>query len=275
MSNKSLSNTLTLAGSGALKHGEPLPAQIAKRLTDTIRAGRAAIGSRLPSEPQLAELFGVSRNTVREAVRQLIAEGILESRQGVGTFVRGDGQHTLPVETGIEELTSTTKLIEAAGYTPGCRDYVLDVVRATADVATALAIEAGTFVYRILRVRLADLEPVMYCEDFLPVTRIDEAAMRGFAGEGSLFAFLEQLGMAVKVARTVLKPALPEPHIAEALRLAADQPILLLRQVHFDQGNEPFLYSENTINSSFFEFQVRRVPSARASSEGGGRTDES
>jgi GntR family transcriptional regulator len=275
MSNKSLSNTLALAGSGALKHGEPLPAQIAKRLTETIRAGRAATGSRLPSEPQLAELFGVSRNTVREAVRHLIAEGILESRQGVGTFVRGDGQHALPVETGIEELTSTTKLIEAAGYTPGCRDYKLDVVRATTDVATALAIEAGTFVYRISRVRLADLEPVMYCEDFLPVTRIDEAAMRGFAGEGSLFAFLEQLGMAVKVARTVIKPAVPEPHIAEALQLAADQPILLLRQVHFDQGNEPFLYSENTINSSFIEFQVRRVPSARASSEGGGQTDES
>jgi GntR family transcriptional regulator len=75
--------------------------------------------------------------------------------------------------------------------------------------------------------------------------------------------------MSVKVARTVLKPALPEAEIADALGLPTDEPILLLRQVHFDHDNQPFLYSENTIDSRFIEFQVRRVPSARASSKGG------
>jgi GntR family transcriptional regulator len=276
MSNSALSNTFAPDLDGALTHGEPLPAQIARRLADSIHSGQPAVGSRLPSEPQLAELFGVSRNTVREAVRQLIAEGIVESRKGVGTFVRSDGQHAvLPVETGIEELTSTTELIRAAGYEPGCRDYELEVIRASAAVSAALELEPEAFVYRLSRVRLADREAVMFCEDFLPVARIDEALMRGFAGAGSLFAFLEQHGMSVKVARTVLKPALPEAEIAEALGVAIDEPILLLRQVHFDHENVPFLYSENTINSGFIEFQVRRVPSARASSKGGVHSDES
>jgi GntR family transcriptional regulator len=276
MSNSTLSNTSSPVLDGTLTHGEPLPAQIARRLAESIRSGQPAVGSRLPSEPQLAELFGVSRNTVREAVRQLIAEALVESRKGVGTFVRSDGQHaTLPVETGIEELTSTTELIRAAGYEPGCRDYELEVIRASAEVSAALELEPDAFVYCLSRVRLADREAVMFCEDFLPVTRIDEALMRRFAGAGSLFAFLEQQGMSVKVARTVLKPALPEPEIAEALGVAIDEPILLLRQVHFDHENVPFLYSENTINSGFIEFQVRRVPSARTSSKGGVHSDES
>jgi GntR family transcriptional regulator len=276
MSNSTLSNTFARVLDGVLTHGEPLPAQIARRLADSIHGGEPAVGTRLPSEPQLAGLFGVSRNTVREAVRQLIAEGIVESRKGVGTFVRSDGRHVaLPVETGIEELTSTTELIRSAGYDPGCRDYELEVIRASTEVSAALELEPETFVYRLSRVRLADREAVMFCEDFLPVARIDEAVMRGFAGAGSLFAFLEQHGMSVKVARTVLRPALPEPEIAEALGVAIDQPILLLRQVHFDHENKPFLYSENTINSGFIEFQVRRVPSARASSKGGVHSDES
>jgi GntR family transcriptional regulator len=269
MSNSTLSNTLAPALSGAFTRTEPLPAQIARRLADSIRDGRPAVGARLPSEPQLAALFQVSRNTVREAVRQLITEGIVESRKGVGTFVRSDGAHALPVETGIEELTSTTELIRAAGYEPGCKDYELTVVRAPDAVADALELEPGTFVYHVSCVRLADRQAVMFCEDFLPVTRIDEAAMRRFEGEGSLFAFLEEEGMSVKVARTVLKPALPEADIAEALGIATDEPILLLRQVHFDHENDAFLYSENTIDSRFIEFQVRRVPSARASSKGG------
>jgi GntR family transcriptional regulator len=269
MSNSALSNTLASALSEAFTRSEPLPAQIARRLTESIRSGQPAVGERLPSEPQLAALFQVSRNTVREAVRQLITEGIIESRKGVGTFVRSDAQHALPVETGIEELTSTTELIRSAGYEPGCRDYELTVVRASPEVAAALELEPGTFVYRVSRVRLADRQAVMFCEDFLPVTRVDEAVMRRFAGEGSLFAFLEQQGMSVKVARTVLKPALPEAEIADALGLPTDEPILLLRQVHFDHDNQSFLYSENTIDSRFIEFQVRRVPSARASSKGG------
>jgi GntR family transcriptional regulator len=276
MSNSKLSNTSPPVLDGTLTHGEPLPAQIARRLAEAIHSGQPAVGSRLPSEPKLAELFGVSRNTVREAVRQLIAEGIVDSRKGVGTFVRSDGHSaTLPVETGIEELTSTTELIRAAGYEPGCRDYELEVIRAPVEVSAALELEPEAFVYRISRVRLADREAVMFCEDYLPVTRVDEALMRRFAGAGSLFAFLEQQGISVKVARTVLRPALPEPEIAEALGVAIEEPILLLRQVHFDHENVPFLYSENTINSGFIEFQVRRVPSARTSSKGGVHSDES
>ncbi|MDP9892879.1 DNA-binding FadR family transcriptional regulator [Variovorax boronicumulans] len=60
----------------------------ADSIRNEISAGRWAIGARIPIEPQLAQLLGVSRGTVREAVKTLVSRGLLEVRQGSGTYVR-------------------------------------------------------------------------------------------------------------------------------------------------------------------------------------------
>jgi GntR family transcriptional regulator len=243
-----------------IAHGEPLPIQIARRLADAIRAGELEVGARLPSEPKLAELFKVSRNTTREALRLLIAEGIVEARKGIGTFVSRAGAPVLPVPGGLEELTSTTGMIEAAGCEPGCRDYALTVVVAPAEVANALELDEGAFVYRMTRVRLADERRVMHCVEYLPMARVEESEMRAFDG-ASLFSFLGRLGMRVAVARAVVRPVLPTPEIAKALAVKKTQPLLLLFQTHYNAEDRPFLYSENTIDPRFLEFHVRRIPS--------------
>jgi GntR family transcriptional regulator len=242
---------------------DTLPTQIARRVLESIRAGKLPVGVRLPSEPKLAETFGVSRNTLREAVRLLIAQGVLESRKGIGTFVRSPGFSLWPVETGIEELTSTTDIITAAGHVPGCRSFQLNVVAGPDEVTSALLLEEGTNVYRLSRVRLADDAAVILCVDYLPAHLIPETLMRQFDGHGSLFAFLSsRCGLSIAVARAVLKPLFPSDEVAEALGVTLDEPLLLLRQTHFDGDNQPFLYSENYVNSALFEYHVRRVPPA-------------
>jgi GntR family transcriptional regulator len=151
-------------------------------------------------------------------------------------------------------------MIRASGRTPGCAAYHLDVVQASPEVQAALELDADAFVYRLERVRLADDRPVIHCIDYLPIGRVDEAAMRGFDGTGSLFAFLRGCGLTIAVARTVIKPGLAAPAVAKALQVDRKEPLLLLLQTHFDDRDRPFLYSENTIDSRFLEFQVRRVP---------------
>lgn len=242
-------------------HGEPLPLQIARRLSEAIQGGDLEVGARLPSEPKLAELFKVSRNTTREALRLLIAEGIVESRKGIGTFVSRASAPDLPVGTGLEELTSTTRMIKAAGCKPGSRNYELSVAVAPEGVAHALELDDGAFAYRMTRVRFADERPVMHCVEYLPMARVEEAVMRAFDGS-SLFSFLDRSGLHVAVARTVVRPVLPTPAIARALSVRRTQPLLLLLQTHYDASDRPFLYSENTIDSRFLEFHVRRIPSA-------------
>ena len=73
---------------------EPLPNRVATLLSKEIGAGKLSPGSRLPTEQQLADRFGVSRNVVREAIAQLRADGIVEARQGVGAFVMAPEQRS-------------------------------------------------------------------------------------------------------------------------------------------------------------------------------------
>src|SRR6516164_10632889 len=67
-----------------------LPSQVARMISDEILAGRFRVGDRLPTERELAETFGVSRNVVREAIARLRFEGAVEPRQGSGVFVLGN-----------------------------------------------------------------------------------------------------------------------------------------------------------------------------------------
>lgn len=71
-----------------------LIAQVTEQLRDEIRSGRWPVGSRIPTEPALSELTGTGRNTVREAVQALVHSGLLERRQGSGTFVLADSEVT-------------------------------------------------------------------------------------------------------------------------------------------------------------------------------------
>lgn len=242
---------------------ETLVTQIAKSMLESIRGGKLLVGVRLPSEPKLAEMFQVSRNTLREAIRLLIAQGVLESRKGIGTFVQSVGFSTWPVETGIEELASTTQIITSAGHVPGCRSYEFHVVSCPSDVANALGLERQAQIYRLSRVRLADQNPVILCIDYLPASLIPMTLMQEFDGQGSLFAFLSSTcGLSIAVARAALKPVLPVEAIAQALDVEPHEPLLLLKQTHFDGQNRPFLYSENYVNSSLFGYHVRRMPSS-------------
>ncbi|HEX7588291.1 MAG TPA: GntR family transcriptional regulator, partial [Anaerolineae bacterium] len=72
---------------GRLSPTAPLYSQIAERLTDRIKAGKLAIGSRLPPERELSQALGVNRMTLRQALHMLETQGLLVRRQGDGTYV--------------------------------------------------------------------------------------------------------------------------------------------------------------------------------------------
>ena len=259
----SMDSAFNLSSADLPKPRGSLPKQVADTLRERIVSGALEPGTHLPSEPKLAQAFKVSRNTIREAIRLLIADGLLVTRRGIGTFVRATGLHAWPVETGIEALESTTEMLRRAGYEPGCRDYHLAVVEASGAVADALGVDPGAPTYRMSRVRLAGEQPVMHCEDYIAATRVDGAAIRRYDGSGSLFAFLaDHCGLEVHVARAAIAPVHACPPIAEALAVHTDVPMMSLAQTHFDAETEPFLYSENVLNPAFFTFHVRRMPRA-------------
>lgn len=143
-----------------LEHGEgaPLYRKVVQALRGEIAAGRLAIGARLPSEEELCRRFGVSRHTVREALRRLREEGLVSSRQGAGTTVLRDAEAPLYVHSvgSIEELV---QYAVATRYRPETKRLL------TADkmLAARLGCAPGSRWLKVEGLRYAPGEALPFC----------------------------------------------------------------------------------------------------------------
>jgi len=241
----------------------PLTMHAAASIRTAIQGGRLGVGDRLPSEPQLAAELGISRATLREAVRMLVSDGLLDRRHGVGTFVVRVPTPT--IERGIDELFSLGDAIEQLGYAAGTGAHRVAVEVCPPVVADELRISSDAPIVHLTRVRLADGRPVILCEDFLPQTLLqpqsltaDQAAAE-VAARGSLYRwFEERLGLAIDTALTRIEPLAADSDTADALQLPAGTALLVLRQTHYTADGTPVLYSTNVHNSDVIHFHLVR-----------------
>ena len=206
----------------------PAHAQIEASLERVLDRGELTTGDRLPAERDLAERFGVSRMTLRQALGALEQRGRLRRSKGRygGTFV---------AEPKLE-LAGTSALsdqLRGLGVAAGAR--VLSAVERDAEPDEALL---GARVYAIERVRLANGEPVAlergaYAVDAYPGL-IDEPL------DGSIYELIRALYDDVPVrAQERLEPALAKPDEAEALGIAAGAPVMLVERTAFSTDDRP------------------------------------
>ncbi len=143
---------------------DSLKTQLQRVLRERIFSGHYPAGTQFPSEVELVDEYGVSRTTVRSALAALEAEGLIQRRWGVGTFV--SRQHNISHQ--IEEANDFSVLISGAGYTPG-----VQVLRATPAFAGSLEcerldVDEGSPLLRVEKVFTADGDPVIYVLNLLP-----------------------------------------------------------------------------------------------------------
>ena len=160
---------LTLSRQGPL----PLYHQLKTVILREIEAGRWEPDAQLPTEDELARRFGVSKITVRQALRDLAVEGFIRREQGRGTFVE-----RRRLQQGPRELTSFTGERRGHGLVPASKVLEQATVPAAPEVATALAIEAGAPVFRLRRLRLADRQPMGIQTAYLPSHLVPGTAAR-------------------------------------------------------------------------------------------------
>src|SRR3981081_4431183 len=154
----------------------PLVSQAAAAIRTRIKTGRWQLGEQLPSEPQLATELGISRGTLRESVRMLISNGLLDRRHGVGTFV---ARVPLPsIDRGIDELFGASEAIAQIGYTPTVGTCAVSIIPAPRVATEELRLAADAKVCHVKRVRLADGRPVVLCDDYLDAELLRERGIR-------------------------------------------------------------------------------------------------
>lgn len=144
----------------------PLYHQVEVAIRERISSGAWAPGTQIPTEDQLCEQFRVSRVTIRHALRNLVAQGLLERERGRGTFVRDT-----TLTAGARGLTSFSAEMEALGLKPGARTLSATVMPASPEVAGALELLEGERVVAIRRLRTGDGRPVGVQTAYLPDRR--------------------------------------------------------------------------------------------------------
>src|SRR5512138_1174177 len=151
---------------------------------------RTPAGSRLVSEPELAKQLGVSRATLREAMRTFETQGLIRRRQGAGTFVVGK----VPViDSGLEVLESIETMARRMNLVVAVSDLHVEQIDAEEDQANGLGVPVGTCLTRIRRVMRAETRPVAYLIDMLPEDVLKVANLpEGF--NGSVLDFMLERG---------------------------------------------------------------------------------
>ena len=232
--------------------GLSLAGEVAATLRGQLEDGRYRAGERLPSEPDLARDFGISRATLREAVRILVEEGYLRRVHGSGTYAarRPMLRNSLDINFGV------TDLIRAMGRTPSTVESSREVRTADADTAVALGIEEGDEVVMLRRVRAADGTPVVLSIDVLPAALVGDGDAEPL--QDSIYHFLAERGTQVDHGVARILPALADPFAARGAAVPVGTLLLYLHQVDYDAAGEPVVLSREYHVAEAFEVSVYR-----------------
>lgn len=229
--------------------------QTVQALQDAIKQGKFPAGSQLPPEMELLQMLGISRTTLREALRILEEQRLIRKRRGLGTFVLERA-----ILKDMSQNFGITEMISQAGYSPGTRDFNIRMESASAAFADKLEIPASSPVVLIERVRTASQTPVVWTRDIMPQDRLGGwMPTIKELNQKSIYECLEQYAN-IRIASGIasFSPVQANREIAEKLDIERNDLLLLIDQVDLDQAQRPVLYSIEYHLTDKFNFIVHR-----------------
>jgi GntR family transcriptional regulator len=237
--------------SPATVSGVPLYRRIEADLRDRIRTGTLRPGVQVPTEPELMAEYRVSRATVRQALAGLLAEGALEIRRGLGTYVTAPRfEHT------IGGFYSFSREIERHGLEPGTSVLGLRKEPASEAAAEALRIEPGTEVVALRRLRLAGPDPLVVETSHLPAARFPGLETVDFSRVRLYDTLMNRYGCRPTRARETFEPILLTADEAALLDQRRGEPALRVERIAFDQDDVPIEFCRSTVRGDRYRYSV-------------------
>ncbi|MBN1261740.1 MAG: GntR family transcriptional regulator [Anaerolineae bacterium] len=215
----------------------PLYQQLYNHLRDMILSGELQPNHKLPSERILMTAYGISRTTVRQAYRMLVADKYIYARPGSGYYIA-----PLTVEK-QQTLTSFSEALLRMGLVCTTRFTFMDTIRADATIAKHLSLQEGDRVHYIQRVRCIHKSPLGIQNAYLPYALNPRLLASDFSS-GSLYQVLEeQHGIQIRNADETLQARMATPKEQELFDLEAPLPVLEVRRLAFDIHHQVIHYS--------------------------------
>ncbi|MBK6793471.1 MAG: GntR family transcriptional regulator [Anaerolineales bacterium] len=213
-------------------------------------------GQRLPSEPDLAKQLGVSRATLREAMRSFETQGLIRRRQGSGTFVVGKVQ---ALDSGLEVLESLETIAKRMGLEVSISDLNAETVIADEEMAALLEVAVGAKLTRVRRVIRAENRPVAYLVDILPEEILH---LKDLPSDfhGSVLDFLLERGEPLATSRANVSAIGATADVAKPMEIQRGDVLLHFHAQLFNSEGKVMDYSLSYFIPGYFHFHiVRRV----------------
>lgn len=229
---------------------EPLYVQLMEAIEKDIKSGKYRPGSKIMTEAEMVEYYGVSVITVRKAVGSLVEKGLLVRRQGKGTFVSRP-----KFSRNMKKLQSFSEMCRQMGAVPGAKMLENQLVEADEKTAARLGIETGSKVVSICRLRFADQEPVAIEKNYFPLKYA--FLLEADFNNNSLFEYLkEKSGLKVSSSEKLIELCRASAGDAELLKIRKGDPLLFVGSTAFDNHGEPLYAGEQIINGDRFSLYV-------------------
>src|SRR5215210_2655717 len=236
-----------------LDHRSPVPLyhQAAQALEAAIEDGRLPRGSKLGGEVELATRLGISRPTMRAAMKQLVDKGLLVRRRGIGTIVAPK-----PVRRAVA-LTSLYDDLKEAGREPRTRVLALEEASCPPDVAEHLGLRPAAPVLRFERLRVAGPDPIALMNNVVPVGLL-EIEKEDLERTG-LYDLFRESGIAPHVATQRVGACKAGAGEAELLEIEPGDPVLTMTRVAYATNGRPIEYGSHRYPPESYWFEMMLV----------------
>lgn len=236
---------------------KPVIQQVIDILMSRIRSGEYDREGRLPSESKLADEFGVSRTTVRTALTKMESDGLINRRQGEGTFIN---KRVMDVTANLGQSWDFKCMIEDSGREPRVEKISITRRAAVEDEEVALELNPGEEVLELIRLYYADGVPVIYSRNMFPVAFLSvEKPPEEFDPTLPIHHFLDryfhqELAYCISDISAVLSPPRLEPY----LEIEAGEPLFRFHDMFYDIREVPLMYGDNFYHDKIIRVRVAR-----------------
>jgi GntR family transcriptional regulator len=230
---------------------EPLWHQAEQALRAQIADGTWPDGTQLPNEGKLSEMLGVSRITIRHALRNIEESGLLRREHGRGTFVR-----TSTVTAGVRGLTSFTQEMADRGLVVGSRVLEMVEIPASTEVANALEIAEGDAVVMMRRLRAGNNQPIGIQTAYMSAVRVPGFVDIGEPGPSLYAALKTHFGITPQVAREIYRVGTVSADYAGLLEVEPGSPAFIVQRIASD-ARGPFEYTVSIMRGDRYEIRSK------------------
>ena len=228
---------------------QPLYYRILLDLREKIERGKLTPGTRLPSEKELMEEYGVSRVTIRHVLKELCDLGVTEHRGKRGHFVA-----TLRDKTRFNPNRSLFNQTLSTGRTPSSKIISMSTIEASTNKAALFGIKKGDPLIEIVRLRNMDGMPFSIERLLLPPDLFEGINPWAMEHRSFIDIMSEDFGIDMAYSTQLLDPMVPDKHQAELLNMSMRKPLLMIRSFVYDRLGHLVKLTEMLTNTDIMEY---------------------